>query len=134
MNKAWRERCNETFVVASLPNGEWRPTNVELYVAGADLSAEDVGGCLDHTTPGLMVALCSSQPQLYNRPKWTGAHRATDGLVVFEACHRLLATTFMRFNASYTNGALRETSLLAAKACVVHASPLAIGGRRRSDG
>ena len=93
------------------PNGDWRSQKVEFYVSaglGAISKREDV---IEHLTSGLTAALCSSQPRLYPRSRWTGADLATDDLGILECVHKLLSTTFFRFAASHTSGALRSMLL-----------------------
>ena len=97
------------------PNGDWRKANVEYYVLpGSPLT--DPGAILEHVTNGLVIALASSQPHVYNRSKWTGSDIAVDQLGVFEACHRLLSTTYARFCASFASGSLAAQYLMSGRA------------------
>ena len=97
-------------LLALCPNGEWRVSSVEYYHGprGRQLNDEAI---LDTLTEGLVVALASSQPTLYNRSKWTGSDMAVDDLGIFEAVHRLLSTTFARFCASFHSGTLAKQFL-----------------------
>lgn len=88
--------------LALCPNGDWRSPRVEYYVPPTSHHSE--AELLEHVTSGLIAALCSSQPGVYPRSRWTGADLAIDCLGVMEACHRLLSTTFFRFAASYETG------------------------------
>ena len=77
---------------------------MQLYVSASSLlyaATRDV--VLEHMTNGLVAALASAQPRLYNRPKWTGSDLAVDDLGIFEAAHRLLSTTYCRFCATFLN-------------------------------
>ena len=62
-----------------------------------------------------MIALASSQPELYNRSKWTGCDLAVDNLGIIESVHRLLSTTYVRFCASYLAGSAAIALLEEAK-------------------
>lgn len=98
-------------LLAYCPNGDWRCEKVECYIpAGSAYSREQL---VEHVASGLVAALCSSQPSIYPRSRWTGADLATDCLGVMEACHRLLSTTFFRYVAEYES-APRARRLLAA--------------------
>lgn len=87
------------------PNGDWRKPKVEFFpdIAAGNFESEEQ--MLDHVTTGLVSALCSCQPGIYPRHRWTGADLAVDALGVFEACHALLSTTYIRFARSYEQGA-----------------------------
>lgn len=99
-------------LLALWPNGEWRNAAVEFYVRPGGLESDaDRSVILERLSDGLVVALASSQPLVYNRSKWTGADLAIDGLAVFECVHRLLSTTFARFCASYAAGARADCLL-----------------------
>lgn len=94
------------------PNGDWRSERIEYYIQESSPNAlKDKELILEHLTSGLMVALASSQPRMYNRSKWTGADLATDDLGIMEACHRLASTTFARFCAKHSTAA-RAAKLL----------------------
>eukprot|EP00930_Biecheleria_cincta_P095370 TRINITY_DN87333_c0_g1_i1.p1 TRINITY_DN87333_c0_g1~~TRINITY_DN87333_c0_g1_i1.p1 ORF type:complete len:1612 (-),score=257.34 TRINITY_DN87333_c0_g1_i1:89-4207(-) len=87
------------------PNGDWRSKYIEYYIQrGGARRLTEREAIVEHVTAGLMVALASAQPALYNRSKWTGADLAVDDLGVFEGVHRLLSTTYARFCASYVSG------------------------------
>lgn len=99
-------------LLALCPNGEWRSPKVEFYLhGGGHPDLDEPGAILQHMTDGLIVALASAQPALYNRSRWTGSDIAVDDLGVFEAVHRLLSTTYCRFAASFAGGALRKNLL-----------------------
>jgi len=66
---------------------------------------------VEYLTLGLTVALCSAQPSLYPRHRWTGADIAVDELSIMEGCHKLMSTTFLRFAASFVQGAVRVSLL-----------------------
>ena len=94
------------------PNGEWRSSRVEFYIApGKEPAFRDRKSVLDHVVSGLTVALAACQPALYNRSRWTGSDRAVDDLAIIEAVHKLLSTTFARFAASYLTGARARQTL-----------------------
>lgn len=95
------------------PNGDWRSRKVEHFVAPGELATLDHDARLKQVIAGVTAALCSSQPEVYPRHRWTGADLATDRFGVIEACHCLLTTTFLRFAASYEHHS-RARRLLAA--------------------
>ena len=76
-------------LLALCPNGEWRAPKVQYYVRSSTSQPRSRAAILEHVTSGVMVALASAQPALYNRSKWTGCDLAVDDLRVFEAVHRL---------------------------------------------
>ena len=88
-------------LLALCPNGDWRSESVEFYAQEGEMQLQSRVAMLEHVTVGLITALCSAQPSLYPRHRWTGADLATDSLAIFESCHRLLSTTFLRFAASF---------------------------------
>ena len=98
-------------LLALCPNGDWRAPKVQFY---ADFRHQFRNRLVvqEHLTSGLVLALASSQPALYNRSKWTGSDIAVDDLGVFEAVHRLLSTTFARFCASFAKGTLAQQKYL----------------------
>ena len=106
-------------LLALCPNGEWRAPKVQYYVRSSTSQPRSRAAILEHVTSGVMVALASAQPALYNRSKWTGCDLAVDDLGVFEAVHRLLSTTYCRFCASYASGP-RATQLLEHGKRLVH--------------
>lgn len=114
-------------LLISGPNGEWRSDLIQFYVAPS-LGLISREAAIAHVVKGLLLAFCSAQFSIYPQNDWTGADIATDELGIFEACHRLLTTTFLRFSASYVGGTFR-TSLL--QAAVQHAKydfkPVAVG-------
>ena len=65
-------------LLALCPNGERRAPKVEVYVGGRTGYPECPKACLNIALSGITIALTSSQPQVYNRAKWTGADRTTD--------------------------------------------------------
>lgn len=83
------------------PNGDWRSSQVEHYVAPEQRGKHSNTELLEHVTVGLIVALCSTPPQVYPRHRWTGADLTMDRFGIIEACHKLLSTTMLRFGASY---------------------------------
>ena len=93
------------------PNGDWRSDKVEFYQQPGPLALPNDAACLEHVVAGLMTALCSAQPEIYPRHRWTGADLAVDSLGVFEACHRLLSTKYIRFAASYEPASRARTLL-----------------------
>ena len=99
-------------LLALLPNGDWRASQVQFYVDDCTpVALRDRATALKFMTDGLMIALTSTQPACYPRHRWTGAVLATDDLGVFESCHRLLSSIFVRFCASHASGALRAQLL-----------------------
>lgn len=97
-------------LLALCPNGEWRHPLVQFFTMGQSGWA-DKSLVLEHLTSGLVIALTSSQPALYNRSKWTGSDIAVDDLGVFESVHCLLSTTYARFCASFVSGSLAQQYL-----------------------
>jgi len=79
----------------------WRSDRIECYLPAGTAGALDRERVLNHMTAGLITALCSSQPELYVRHRWTGSELATDDLGILESCHQLLSTTFRRFVIHY---------------------------------
>jgi hypothetical protein len=89
------------------PNGEWRHHRVQFYIGfGSPFANLPRSEVVDHVTNGLLLALASTQPPIYNRSKWTGSDIAVDSLSIVEAVHRLLSTTYCRFVASYLKGSM----------------------------
>lgn len=110
-------------LLALFPNGEWRSPDVEVYVRpGTAPEFTEPAMVLDRVTNGLMAALASSQPSMYNRSKWTGSDLAIDDLAIFECVHRLLSTTFLRFCATYLSGARAARLHSLATACRVYSA------------
>ena len=103
-------------LLALCPNGDWRASSVQYHASSEEQQRLSPDEVKEHLTNGLVVALASSQPALYNRSKWTGSDMAVDDLGIFEAVHRLLSTTFARFCASYQSGALAASFLVLGKA------------------
>jgi len=99
-------------LLALCPTGDWRSRRVQYYVHAGGPAFPDATSVLEHVTNGVVVALTSAQPHMYNRSKWTGSDLAVDDLGVFEAVHRLLSTTFCRFSASFVKGSLRSQMLV----------------------
>ena len=100
-------------LLAVCPNGEWRSPHVEFWVnAATPPRLRDRACILEHLTQGLCLAFTSSQPALYDRHRWTGSDIAVDELGIFEACHRLLSTTYCRFCARFVKGAWQRQLLL----------------------
>ena len=120
-------------LLALLPNGDWRFENVQFYT-GSGLPLTDRGVILEHVTQGLILALSSAQPHVYNRSKWTGGDIAVDDLGVFEAVHRLLSTTYARFCAAHAAGP-RAARLMALGASLARQdqAPQAAGGAGEAD-
>ena len=75
----------------------WRSDRIECYLPAGTEGSVDREKVLNHMTAGLVTALCSSQPELYVRHRWTGSELATDDLGILESCHKLLSTTYKRF-------------------------------------
>ena len=96
------------------PNGDWREERAQFYRNLGRVEINSDADAVTHVTNSLLVALCGSQPSVYHRRRWTGADLACDELGIFECCHRLLSTTYLRFAASFVSGALRRQLL----ACV----------------
>lgn len=101
-------------LLALCPNGDWRKPVVEYYQTPGLGQPETEEGMLEHTTAGLVTALCASQPHIYPRHRWTGADLAVDALAVFEACHGLLSSTYRRFAASFECGS-KASALLGSR-------------------
>ena len=104
------------------PNGEWRAQRVQFYLRSDGRGPQQEEAVAEYVSLGLVVALCSAQPKLYPRHRWTGADIAVDELAILEACHRLMSSTFFRFAASHVKGALRA-ALLAAGLRASHYDP-----------
>ncbi len=94
------------------PNGDWRSRFVEDYIPFGRTDIDEASA-VEFVVEGLMTTFAATMPTVYNKARWTGADVATDELGVFEACHRLLTPTFIRFAASYTKGAVRDMLLAA---------------------
>ena len=78
-----------------------RSHRIECYLPAGTEGAVDRDKILNHMTAGLITALCSTQPELYVRHRWTGSELATDDLGILESCHQLLSTTSRRFVLAY---------------------------------
>lgn len=102
-------------LLALCPNGDWRSPKVQHYVAPGRIGRVDKNELLEHVTAGLTTALASTPPSVYPRHRWTGADLSTDSLGIFESCHKLLSTTYMRFIASFECRS-RASRILAAAA------------------
>ena len=111
-------------LLALCPNGEWRSSKIEHYLGRRDLAHVDLERIQEELTSGMIVALASSQPHLYNRSKWTGSDLAVDDLWMFEAVHRLLSSTFCRVAASFRPGTLAAQLLALGKSCAVYDSSM----------
>lgn len=106
--------ATKQILLALCPNGDWRAEKVEHYVAPGEVGLVDHDLLLEHVASGLISALCSAQPEVYPRHRWTGADLTTDRFGVLESCHKLLSSTFLRFAASYEHGSRSMRLLLAA--------------------
>ena len=93
------------------PNGDWRAQQVQYYVDPTGCGPQAESDVVDFVVAGLASALVSSQPPLYPRHRWTGADRATDEVALVECVHKLMSTTFLRYAASFTSGAVRRSLL-----------------------
>ena len=97
-------------LLALCPNGDWRSERVQYYAEQSGPRAiNDPAAVLTHVANGVMVALASAQPCLYNRSRWIGSDLAVDDLAIFEAVHKLLSTSYCRFAASFASGSLRRS-------------------------
>ena len=93
------------------PNGDWRSANVQFHLPWRYHGVWSADDAIDFVTDGIMVALCSVAPRLYPRHRWVGADLALDDLGVFEGCHRLLSSTYVRLCATYLKGLRRDQAL-----------------------
>ena len=116
-------------LLALCPNGDWRKSEIEYFRNLEDGALSDREVILEHVTSGLVLALSSAQPSVYNRSKWTGCDIAVDELCIFEGVHALLSTTYARFCASTCTGAaaasLRALGVSLGKADCIEAPELA---------
>lgn len=87
-------------LLAQAPNGDWRNHEIEYYVPLIQPQPTREQ-CLEHMVAGLLAAFTACKPHLYPRHRWTGAEMTVDSLGIFEACHKLLSTSFMRFAAGF---------------------------------
>ena len=99
-------------LMALVPNGDWRHSKVQYYKDPNGFGPQRDEDVVEHVVLGLLAALAASSPPVYARHRWTGADIATDWLGLLEACHRLGSSTYMRFAASYSSGAMRASLLL----------------------
>ena len=92
-----RGRCllEKRSLLLLLPNGDWRQTQIEMYVPhGSEVTpaiAEDM------VANGLVTALAGAQYDVYPRHRWTGADLAVDQCGLLEAVHRLGSGSYARF-------------------------------------
>ena len=96
-------------LLALCPNGDWRSFEVEFYVAaGSPPEHQPREHVIEHLSNGLVVALASAQPLIYNRNKWSGSDLTKDDLGIFECVHRSLSTSCVRFCASHLSGSAAQ--------------------------
>ena len=67
------------------PNGDWRAPKVQFYKPlQGPLSRATDEELLEHVVSGLMIALCSTMPEVYPRHRWVGCDVALDNLSIIE--------------------------------------------------
>jgi hypothetical protein len=82
-------------LLALLPNGDWRKSELQMYVLGAD--AVDKDAALSVFTNGLITALAGTVFEVYPRHRWTGADLAIDRCGLLESVHGLGSATYARY-------------------------------------
>eukprot|EP00971_Amphidinium_carterae_P191683 3803512-Amphidinium_carterae.1 len=88
-------------LLARLPNGDWRlHDRVELYRASnSTASTDQLAATLEN---GLIYCLCSRQPHVYPKHRWTGSDISISELGKLEIIHGLLTRTYKEFMTIYT--------------------------------
>lgn len=126
-----RQLALRRVLLALCPNGDWRRQEVEFYLPpDCEWSRAQV---LEHVSSGVLTALCSSQPPLYKRSRWTGADLAVDALGIMEVCHRLLSSSFLRFAATFEKGARAQALMSAAAKASSAIGRLPVGPRLAAE-
>jgi len=78
-----------------LPNGDWRKSELQMYVLGAD--AVDKDAALSVFTNGLITAFAGTVFEVYPRHRWTSADLAIDRCGLLESVHGLGSATYARY-------------------------------------
>lgn len=113
-------------LLAAGPNGDWRQEGVEHYLP-LTATEWDEEMLASKVASAVVAALCSAQPSIYPRHRWTGADLAMDSLGLIESVHRLLSTTFLRFAAAHEHSS-RSRKALGSAAAAAAAQPAACAG------
>ena len=96
MSSAGSKNTPQLTVLALLPNGDWRSSEIQHYLPAHDVPT-DRGLIVKKLVAGLGYALVGKKPSLWTRHRWTGCEIAVEELGLMESTHQLLSTTYFRF-------------------------------------
>eukprot|EP00971_Amphidinium_carterae_P224127 4447366-Amphidinium_carterae.2 len=90
------KNVSQLLLLSMLPNGDWRSTKVEHYVAH-DVQVEEYAQIAANIEYGLIQALVCKRPQIFCRHRWGGCEVALEEMGLLESVHQLLSRSYKRF-------------------------------------